>query len=433
MRILITHAYSRENKGDAAILSVLLKELNIIFPNATIVVSAYDKLDKSSLFEGYRIIPNSMYVSIHRHDNIIFKLLHTFYIEFSLVVWSLIYKLTKINLLIIVPQDTRELIDEYFNADLIVPIGGGYLRSKKGIKESINLILLLTPIYICSNLNKSIILFSQSIGPIGTNLQKHMVKSVLNKVDLILAREDHTTKLMHDIGVNDKLVIRTVDAGFLFNESKTVNLSEFLENQNIAENKTIVGITVRKWMNKQKQDYFEAQIAEFINKVNKESKGNKFIFIFIPQVTSTVHNDDDRDVASRIYQKVNDTTQVINLTTNFDHFKLKSMYANLDYIIGTRFHSVIFSLTSYVPAIAIEYEFKTSGIMNDLHLSKWVILIEEVNSENLYILFNELVNKNEEYLNTLKLYLPPYIEKAKEVRTVIKEKYQGKSINFKLK
>ena len=46
---------------------------------------------------------------------------------------------------------------------------------------------------------------------------------------------------------------------------------------------------------------------------------------------------------------------------------------SLDYLVGTRFHSVIFALAARVPCIAIGYEHKTRGIMRDLSLDGWVL------------------------------------------------------------
>lgn len=420
MKILLTHAYAKENKGDAAIVSVLLQQLNNAFPGSDITISIYDDDTKYKSFYGYKVISNSMYLGIHHFQNLLFKLPYTFYIETLLLLWALLYRLLGHSATFVLPKSTRDIAREYLENDLFVAAGGGYLRGKKGIRENINLILLLNPFIIGILLKKPIILYTQSIGPFATTFQGWITRVVLNKTRLIFVREDHTLMTLKAIGVKANLVIRTTDAGFLFNSDKEFQLSDFIENTEALKQKTLVGITVRKWLNPEGQDKFEKSVALFIDRVTEDKN---IIILFISQVTSTTHNDDDRDVANRIASLVVNKQQIINCTGNYDHYELKQFYSCLDFLVGTRFHSVIFSLTSFVPALAIEYEYKAGGIMKDLGLSKWVIPIEQVTADNLYEKFKQLLSARNSYKQKLQKVLPDYISKAKEVEKHMNNAY----------
>ena len=77
---------------------------------------------------------------------------------------------------------------------------------------------------------------------------------------------------------------------------------------------------------------------------------------------------------------------------SLDCKQLKNIYSCFDYIIGTRFHSVIFSIAERVPAIAISYGGnKGQGIMNDYDLSDYVISIENVQGNMLIGRFKKLI------------------------------------------
>ncbi len=247
---------------------------------------------------------------------------------------------------------------------------------------------------------------------------------VLNKTQHIFAREDYTIATLERIGVRTNLVTRATDAGFLFESDKEICLSDYIKNNETLKLKPLVGITVRKWLKQKEQDKFEKEIALFIDVITKE---RDVTIIFIPQVTSTVHNDDDRDVATRIVNLVANKQDVINCTGNYDHYELKKLYSSLDFLVGTRFHSVIFSLTSYVPVLVIEYEYKAGGIMKDLGLSEWVISMENVTKDKLYEKFQQLLNEGNIYKQKLQKVLPDYILNAKEVENHMKEVY----FNFK--
>lgn len=420
MKILITHAYAKENKGDAAILSVLIRQLKDAFPNCSMAIAIYAKTLDEDSFDGIRLISNSMYHAIYRFHFLPMKLANTIRVEGALLLWAFIYFITKKSFRILVPQCVKSIADEYFAAELIVPIGGGYLRAKKGIQENVNLWLLLNPIIICLLLQKPIILYTQSIGPLATPFQEWMVRVVLNRTNLILVREDHTIATLNRIGVDDSLVIRTVDSGFLFQAPHIFTLRDFVPDKAFLDGKILIGVTVRAWMDPKEQTFFENAVAQFINNFKSD---DPVVFLFIPQVTAILHGDDDRLVATRIVSLITAKEKVLNLTGVYDHYKLKDFYSNLDFLIGTRFHSVIFSITARVPSLAIEYEYKTSGIMNDLGLSEWVIPIEKVTRENLDDKFLELIKRKDEYRKILDTALPAYFAQAEYVVTELQRAF----------
>jgi colanic acid/amylovoran biosynthesis protein len=78
-----------------------------------------------------------------------------------------------------------------------------------------------------------------------------------------------------------------------------------------------------------------------------------------------------------------------------------------------------------VPALAIEYEYKTGGIMKDLGLSEWVLPIEHVTADNLYDKFRQLLREGDIYKQKLRKVLPDYILKAKEVEKHMKDTYHS--------
>jgi colanic acid/amylovoran biosynthesis protein len=97
-------------------------------------------------------------------------------------------------------------------------------------------------------------------------------------------------------------------------------------------------------------------------------------------------------------------------------------------VIGTRFHSVIFSLTSHVPAIAIEYEHKTGGIMKDLDLTDWVLKIEEVNQVTLCRMVDQLIKQRADYQMKLQRIMPNYVKGTRNAIGVVADVYAKASL-----
>ncbi len=176
-----------------------------------------------------------------------------------------------------------------------------------------------------------------------------------------------------------------------------------------------VGITARAWLTGPDQQSYERSLATFIDWLS-ESRGASVTLV--PQVTSDYQEDDDRLVSRRISSYCSSSPEVID--TQLDHVKLRAVYGDLDYVVGTRFHSVIFALTSGIPALAIEYEHKTSGIMDDLGLADWVIPMREVTAARLRDRFVALEHARSDYERHLREHLPDYVRRAQDFADVLR-------------
>jgi colanic acid/amylovoran biosynthesis protein len=233
-----------------------------------------------------------------------------------------------------------------------------------------------------------------------------MVAYVLKRMTLILLREDTSMALLASLGVTSN-VTRAVDSGFLLRSNEQVDIRR---SYNIPTDGLLVGVTVRSWLKGEAQTAYEKAVANSLDTLIETTKA---YVIFIPQVTAT-KGDDDRLVSKRVYEFMRHKQAARLVNDAPDHHRIKALYDSLDILLGTRFHSVIFSLTSYVPVLAIEYEHKTSGIMRDLKLENWVIKIEEATSENLTERLQKLVLEQTQYRQHLRRYLPPYVHQARQ-------------------
>lgn len=244
-----------------------------------------------------------------------------------------------------------------------------------------------------------------------------MAKFALKRVQGIIARETITLNLLKKWHM-DKNTLLSVDSGFLFDNESPRNLREEL---GIPNDQMFIGITTRNWLSPGKQEKYERAVAEFSDYAIRTYNA---AIIFIPQVTVENRKDDDRESNKRAHSYMKESERAYILTERYGHGTIKAIYENLDYLIGTRFHSVIFALTSYVPSIAIAYEYKTQGIMTDLGLESWVVDIKNVKTQELINLFGQLVIKKEDYRSQLKKILPSYIARAKESILFVKDLYE---------
>ena len=100
---------------------------------------------------------------------------------------------------------------------------------------------------------------------------------------------------------------------------------------------------------------------------------------------------------------------------------VEKIYSYYDYLIGTRFHSVIFALNVNVPAIAIAYGGnKGKGIMEDLNNNEYSVDMDKLQENSLIEILNVLFLNRENYLGNMRLCRDSINHQRNELITLIK-------------
>lgn len=411
--ILITHVYSSDNKGDAALTSVLLSDLKRVFPQARQKILKLDHVHGTGRFETVPEYPSFMHYALNKYKQPITKLAYVLYMIPATLIWALVVRWLGVRLWL--PKELRDVALMYAGSDLIVAVGGGYIRSRKGLHNRLNIPLLLHPLLFGFILGKPTVLYSQSVGPFVNSYEPALVAYVLRKMSLVILREDISVALLKGMGVQGN-VVRSIDSGFLLRADRSADVRK---RYGIAKHTLLIGVTVRDWLQGEEQVAYERAVAGALDTAVEECGAH---VLFIPQVTAA-KGDDDRVASRRVqgYMLHHEDATVIAEAPN--HFEVKAIYDELDVLLGTRFHSVIFSLTSFVPVLAIEYEHKTSGIMRDLRLGRWVIKIEDATEAALTQGLRAVIGARAAYRNELKESVPPYVARAKRTADLVAEQY----------
>src|SRR6185312_7874403 len=146
-----------------------------------------------------------------------------------------------------------KLINDYRQADLILFVGGGSLRSQKGLAQSLNLLMIVF-VYKFAKLFKSrIIVTPISFGPFAYKWQEKYSARTLKDLYLVSAREKYSYDILQKYKVNNLLL--STDYALLLNRKIT---------KKSKSHKFILGFTLRRWLPKDKQLKFENYCAEAI-------------------------------------------------------------------------------------------------------------------------------------------------------------------------
>lgn len=388
-KIIITDNYSSYNGGDAAILSGMVQSLKERIPDAEfLVLSSFPEAVKevNKIDETIDVL---VFVTNNRLRNIAGKFGLSFLVPpkgtfkmLRYIIWG-IFRKREIDFKWIVNSKEREIAEAYYQADLIVGCGGGYINDN--YKPAI--LGRLFNLWFGKFLGKPVMIYAHSLGPFNSRFYRFVTKHVLNGIDFITTRDVISKNILEELGVNETPIHVTADAAISLEPATGDKIEKILRGLDLSrKDKPIMGITVREWpygfkdatkVNKR----FMKTIAKF---ADYHIESNKFkVVLFSVIMDKKNYYFRDMDVIGKIISmmKHRDTVKVV--VNEYSPEELKRICGQMDIVIGTRMHSLILSSTMGVPVIGIEYEFKTRDYLKSIGQEKYLCKFETVTFEEL--------------------------------------------------
>ena len=331
----------------------------------------------------------------------------------------LLCKITRKLASLFMSKEKREAIQLYEQCDACFVKGGGFLHDYTG--GLVGLYTMYYQIYhikLALAMKKKVYIMPNSYGPFKSERTKKMLIKLFDKCSVVTARESISAD--GDKNGLGKDIALFPDLAFFLEKKERSKI-------NLDENKKYVAITVRPYRfyqysnPKEKYEAYKNTFVKFAEYLN--DKGYTPLFVVHTRAVNDHENDAlcIKEITQLIPKK--ESYQIIE-DDDLDCYDLKALYAKCEFIIGTRFHSVIFSVEQDVPAIAITYGGnKGDGIMKDMDMQEYAIKIGELSYEKLTKKFEQLekekdsaVEKIEKYKKHTKLKYNELIEKIKKER-----------------
>ena len=355
-KILIIGAVFSKNRGSAAMLISAIKTLRHVIPESEFtVLSIFPELDSRNC--------NIENVTVVGHKGGAIKSLSRFFLA---MMWKMLHIPFLIN---------DELLQEYANSDVIIDLSGDGFTDDYGSMASI---ISCYDILLCKFLNKPIVIYAQSIGPFKTKLTKSLSKFCLNRVDLLIVRDEITKNYLQEIGVTNNIHF-TADSAFLLEATPYEKIREILIKENIdTTDRPIIGISASQHiydleLKKSKPNSENSYILLMVKIIDYLVENLNAQIIFVPHVTNDDRLVDDRFVAKKIYEITKNKDKIILIDNEYPPEELKGVIGQCDLFIGARMHANIAATSMCVPTLAIAYSHKSYGIMSMLEMEKYVL------------------------------------------------------------
>lgn len=303
--------------------------------------------------------------------------------------------------------------------------GGGFLHSYGGMTDIYQMYYFLYHINLAHSLGVPVYVMPNSYGPFNAPTVRYQVAKALNKCLIVTSRESISNTMIRDVGVN---ALQYPDLAFSLKKSKN-NIPEIEELLSCAGKRKCVAITARPYRfpgisNPEKafNSYINA-LSEFCNWLYDED----YYPVLVEHVIANGSNESDLFALNEIVSKLDDNKYYLFTNHNYNCQDLKQLYSNMFAVVGTRFHSVIFSLSESIPCIAITYGGnKGEGIMRDMKLSDYSISMEEVSLNTLKSMFQKLAENYVEYKDVLTTSLDQYRTQRNELVSLLNSKKQAR-------
>ena len=377
MKLLILGNHTCGNRGDSAIMRGLLDAIVRQQPDVEMDVMSRFPIS-SSWLQGREIIADPLYQLSQKQQAAggmsgrVKKVLRR---RFQHKI--LLAKVTgegKLRNFEIAPE-FHEFVRFLGNYDAIIQVGGSNYVDLYGLTHF--------EYPLCAFMaNKPIYMIGHSVGPFQNPDFNQLANYAFGRTNALILRETVSRELMAKAEIDTSKVEQGVDTAWLVeHRNDSFEPSYAVQHWlNLTAQRKTVAITLRELEPFDKrlgttQLAYEKAFAEVVNRMIADG----YQVLALSTCTSIDrYNRDDRMVALRMAQYVENRDHFHIAMDELNDVEIGKILASCELTIGTRLHSAIISMNFGTPAIAINYEHKSAGIMQQLGMPEMAIDIRHL-------------------------------------------------------
>lgn len=291
-------------------------------------------------------------------------------------------------------KSVKKSLEIFSGASAAFVKGGGFLHSNGGVADSYKIFYFLFHLRLALSMGIRVYVMPNSFGPFEGFGVKRMIRKTLSRCEIVMSREGISkSSLESECGVKSLLIS---DLAFHLPAAEGFDAASYLEKRGIpVKSKKCVAVTLRPYRfpgssdPKGAYEGYKRAMADFIEYIYKRG----FYPVMVEHVYSELTHEQDMVCIKEVAALLSGSCEYgIFSDRSLDCEQMKAVYGCFRYTVGTRFHSVIFSLSCRVPSIAVTYGGnKGDGIMKDMGLSEYACPISEVTAAKLMGMFDSLV------------------------------------------
>ncbi len=339
------------NRGDESAHRGLIGRLLSEFPDIEITVLFFNRPLKD--VEEFRVVaPNVIYKTIRIEKP--GRYFHPLMCKFS--------QARKFGLVQLLPS-VRRFVGYYKSADYVMCAPGGI--NMGGFQDWIHILML----NLAKRKRKKIIYFGRSIGPFNENTAlsknfKQQSAELLKYFSYLSLRDESSQKIADDFGVK---YFKTIDSAFLSSNIQGEIPQCFKDEINGQKYLVFVPNSL-VWHFRYKEfgfDTFYEFWVKFANRLIEEYPDHRIVML--PQTTGhSVGVPDGYIYFTKIKNATTNPQQIYVLDEKYGSDPQQAIIKDADFLIGARYHSVVFAINQNTPFVSLSYEHKMNGLLSIL-------------------------------------------------------------------
>jgi len=294
----------------------------------------------------------------------------------------------------------NRVLDIYNNAEIIFDISGYGLSSQLGVKSSL---VYLLKIKLAKKFKSSLYIMPQSFGPFNYKkgieiIMDFLIKRYMKYPSVVFARENEGYEL-------------------LLNKYNLTNLKKSFDL--VLLNKELDLTKIYKKVDCYDDLYDMKDVAIIPNKRNFKYKTQTDIFIMYDIIIRIITNKDkkvflishsieDYEICKMIKERNIDNSNLVLIDKEMNCIEFNSNVKKFDFLIASRYHSVVHAYKNYVPCIVLGWATKYAELLHEFSQGNYMFDIRT--NVNMIDIERELI-----YLSK------NYSEESKIICTKIKE------------
>lgn len=377
MKLLILGNHTCGNRGDSAILRGLLDAINTLSPEAEVdMMSRYPV--SSSWLLNRPVMGDPLYLQMKAHNNApgmvgrVKKVLRRRYQH-----QVLLSRVTDSGKLrnIAIAQGVTDFVRLLSGYDAIIQVGGSFFVDLYGVTQFEHALCTFMA-------KKPIYMVGHSVGPFQAPAFNQMANYVFGHCDALFLRESVSLDLMKRSDIDTSKVEKGVDTAWLVDHhNDSFDASYAVQHWlNVAQQQKTVAITLRELapFDKRLGTTQEAYEKAFAGVVNRIIASGWQVMALSTCTGIDSYNKDDRMVALNLRDHIQDPSRYHVVMDELNDLEMGKLLGACDLTVGTRLHSAIISMNFGTPAIAINYEHKSAGIMQQLGMPEMAVDIRHL-------------------------------------------------------
>lgn len=271
----------------------------------------------------------------------------------------------------------KEIENILKNTDIMIDISGYMLGSNRGILRVINYILRIK---VAKYFGINMFLMPQSFGPLDYKGIKGLfinlfIKKYLKYPKVIYAREREGYDLLtnkyklRNVSLSNDLVLlnQEIDINNIYNNIPNIKTIEMISNiDNVA---IIPNMKNFIYGNKEKIIFLYEKI------IDKLISSGKSVYLI-------KHAEEDIEVCKIIKSKFIDNTEVILVPDEFSCIEYDQLVNRFDFLIASRYHSIIHAYKNGIPCIALGWATKYHELLSTFKQHKYIFDVRrDINME----------------------------------------------------